>query len=97
MAQKVATTEDPPIRMALSRDPTRVFVFDSDWISFGVTACRGISGVSVDIQIYKLEENDGWTLKLVVGAETFIAWTHLLATDRRPGTNCARNGGCRIA
>lgn len=39
-------------------------------------------GITVDVQIYRIEGNDGWTLELVVDEETSIAWTHLFATDQ---------------
>jgi hypothetical protein len=38
--------------------------------------------ITVDVQIYKIEGNDGWTLEVVVDEGTSISWTELFPTDR---------------
>ena len=40
------------------------------------------NGIKVDVQIYKLEGSDGWTLEIVVDEETSIAWSTSFLTDQ---------------
>jgi hypothetical protein len=38
--------------------------------------------LTVGVQIYKIEGNDGWTLEVVVDEGTSISWTELILTDQ---------------
>ena len=38
--------------------------------------------ITVDVQIYNIEGNDGWTLEVVVDEETSVVWTELFPTDQ---------------
>jgi hypothetical protein len=37
---------------------------------------------SVDVMIYKIEGNDGWTLEVAIDEETSVTWTELFPTDQ---------------
>ena len=38
-------------------------------------------GITVDVQIYKLEDGDGWTLELVDEENNSTVWEELFTTD----------------
>jgi len=38
--------------------------------------------ITIDVMIYKIDGNDGWTLEVALDQETSITWTDLFATDR---------------
>lgn len=40
------------------------------------------AGTTVDVQIYKLEGNDGWTLEIGIDDDTSIAWTQSFPDDQ---------------
>ena len=48
------------------------------------------AGTTVDVQIYKLEGNDGWTLEIGIDDDTSIAWTQSSLTTSPHGTNLYR-------
>lgn len=37
--------------------------------------------ITVDVQIYKIDGNDGWTLEVVIDEQTSIVWTEVFAND----------------
>jgi hypothetical protein len=37
--------------------------------------------ITVDVLIYKIEGNDGWTLEVALDDETSVTWTELFPTD----------------
>lgn len=38
--------------------------------------------LTVDVMIYKIEGNDGWTLEIALDDETSVIWTDLFPTDQ---------------
>jgi hypothetical protein len=38
--------------------------------------------LTVDVMIYKIEGNDGWTLEVALDDETSVTWTELFQTDQ---------------
>jgi hypothetical protein len=38
--------------------------------------------ITVDVMIYKIEGNDGWTLEVALDDETSVTWTELFPTDQ---------------
>lgn len=40
------------------------------------------NGITIDVMIYKIEGNDGWTLEIAIDDETSVAWTELFPTDQ---------------
>jgi hypothetical protein len=38
--------------------------------------------ISVDVMIYKMDGNDGWTLEVALDEETALSWTMLFPTDQ---------------
>lgn len=40
-------------------------------------------GLTVDVEIYKIDGNEGWTLEVAVDDDTSIVWTTSFPTDER--------------
>ena len=38
--------------------------------------------ITVDVMIYKIDGNDGWTLEVALDDETSVTWTELFPTDQ---------------
>ncbi|MBX9457102.1 MAG: hypothetical protein KL863_14345 [Rhizobium sp.] len=66
-------------------------------------------GITIDVQIYKLEDGDGWSLELVDEENNSTVWEELFTTDEdawrefrsrregnRPGSLAAGRGKRRI-
>jgi hypothetical protein len=39
-------------------------------------------GLTVDVMIYKIEGNDGWTLEVAIDEQTSVTWTDLFPSDQ---------------
>jgi hypothetical protein len=50
----------------------------------------GDNEMTVDVMIYKIEGNDGWTLDVAIDEETSVTWTELFTTDQEAWDDFAR-------
>jgi len=46
--------------------------------------------ITVDVMIYKIEGNDGWTLEVALDDETSVTWTELFSTDQEAWDDFSR-------
>lgn len=46
--------------------------------------------ITVDVMIYKIEGNDGWTLEVALDDETSVTWTELFPTDQEAWDDFSR-------
>lgn len=46
--------------------------------------------LTVDVQIFKIGDNDGWTLEVIVDEATAVVWTELFPTDRQAWDDFAK-------
>lgn len=47
--------------------------------------------ITVDVLIYKLEGNDGWTLEVALDDESSVVWTSLFPSDKEAWTEFERS------
>ena len=45
--------------------------------------------ITVDVQIYKIDGNDRWTLEVVIDEQTSIVWTEVFANDYDAWEECS--------
>ena len=46
--------------------------------------------ITVDVMIYKIDGNDGWTLEVALDEDTSVTWTELFPTDQAAWDDFAR-------
>lgn len=47
--------------------------------------------ITVDVMIYKLQENDGWTLEVALDDETSVVWASLFRSDQEAWSEFERS------